>query len=217
MPFTFFLFIIIKGPTGCAKTKILVSLKKEGLSILNLEEIACHKGSLIGNIPNKSQPSQKLFESNLYLNLMEIQNTNPVFVESESSKIGNIYLPQIVLKKIKNSSIIEINAPIHERINFLLKDYKNYLKQKNSFLDLFNHAEKKVGIKTVKAWKSAYLKKNWYNLASSLIIEYYDPLYTHNYKSNKNKIIKKYSLSKLSDKNIIKFCKTLKNSFSSNN
>ena len=140
---------------------------------------------------------------------MSFKDKELVFVESESSKIGNLFLPNIILSKIKKSPVIEINAPINERVNFLIKDYSSYIKQKNSFLELFKYAENKVGRKVVKKWKTAYKNKKWHNLAEHLITEYYDPLYTHNLKSKNNKIIKKYCLNKLKNKNLNLFCKTL--------
>ncbi len=194
-------FIVLKGPTGCAKTKILSFFDKKGLQILDLENIACHKGSLIGKIPNKKQPSQKLFESNLYCKLKKFDNKSPIFIESESSKIGNLYLPQVILKKIKVSPCIEVSASIRQRIIFLIKDYNAYLKLNSSFTDLFEHAKSIVGKEKVKKWKISYKNKNWEKLAFYLISDYYDPLYIHNLKTKKNKILFKFYMDKIDKKN----------------
>ena len=199
-------FIVLKGPTGCAKTKILELLKKQGLSVLNLEELASHKGSLLGEIPNKKQPSQKLFESKIFASLNDLKNKKKVFIESESSKIGNLFLPQIVLNKIKTSQAIEINANLDQRIKFLLNDYSKYIREENSFLELFKHAKNKVSLKTINNWLKLYKNKNWYKLAHYLIVDYYDPLYTHNLNKKNNKIISKYVLSSLTNKSLKKFC-----------
>ena len=204
-------FIVIKGPTGCAKTKILEQLKKQGLSILNLEALASHKGSLLGSIPNKEQPSQKLFESNIYLSLKNAKNRKKIFIESESSKIGSLFLPQIILNKIKTSPAIEIYADIDQRVKFLLKDYSKYIKDKNSFKELFLHAKNKVSTKTMKKWVKSYNNKDWHNLAYYLITEYYDPLYAHNLNSKNNKIIKTYNLLSLTNKDLAVFCNKLEN------
>ena len=88
--------MIIRGPTGCAKTRILQRLKKIGLYTIDLEGIAKHKGSLLGSNPNMSQPSQKLFESQIYIELKKIKEKKLIFIESESSKIGNLFLPSIL-------------------------------------------------------------------------------------------------------------------------
>ena len=199
-------FIVIKGPTGCAKTKILEQLKKQGLSVLNLEELASHKGSLLGDIPNKMQPSQKLFESKIYSDLNNIKDRKKIFIEAESSKIGNLFLPQIVLNKIKTSPAIEIYASVDQRVKFLLKDYSQYIREKSSFLELFKHAKNKVNSKNIEKWVELHNNKNWYKLAQYLIVEYYDPLYSHNLNKKNNKVINKYNLSSLTNKSLKKFC-----------
>jgi tRNA 2-selenouridine synthase len=203
-------FIIIRGPTGCAKTRILQRLKRIGANAIDLEGIAKHKGSLLGSNPYMSQPSQKLFESQIYIELKKIKEKKPIFIESESSKIGNLFLPSILLNKIKSSPAIEINSNINSRVNFLLKDYKTYLNQKNSFSELFTYAKSKLGSKVVTKWKQSYKKKEWKNLAFQLITEYYDSLYSHNLKNKNNKVINKYHLKSLTNKSINDFCEVVK-------
>ena len=202
--------MIIRGPTGCAKTRILQRLKKIGVYTIDLEGIAKHKGSLLGSNPNMSQPSQKLFESQIYIELKKIKEKKPIFIESESSKIGNLFLPSILLSKIKTSPAIEINSTINSRVNFLLKDYKNYINKKNSFSELFTHAKSKLGNKIVSKWQQSYKKKEWKDLAFQLITEYYDPLYSHNLKNKNNKVINKYHLKSLTNRSINHFCEVIK-------
>ena len=202
--------MIIRGPTGCAKTRILQRLKTIGANTIDLEGIAKHKGSLLGSNPNISQPSQKLFESQIYFEIKRIKEKKIIFIESESSKIGNLFLPSILLKKIKTSPAIEINSTINSRVNFLLKDYKNYINKKNSFSELFTHAKSKLGNKIVTKWQQSYKKKEWKDLAFKLITEYYDPLYSHNLKNKNNKVINKYHLKSLTDRSISDFCEVIK-------
>ena len=203
-------FIVIQGPTGCAKTKILQYLEKNGHNVLDLEGLANHKGSLLGYIPNKTQPSQKYFESLIYFKLKKLNKNEKIFIESESSKIGNLYLPNVILNKIKTCPAIEVNAKIEARISFLLKDYKTYIKQENSFSKLFSHAKYKVGDKIVKKWLQSYKKKAWKELANMLIIQYYDLLYSHKLKSKTNKILKSYYLKSLTPRSVKIFCEKLK-------
>ena len=77
-------FIIISGRTGNAKTALLAELAAQGGQILDLEEAAAHRGSLLGALPNAPQPSQRLFESRLYQQLHGLSSEKPIFVESES-------------------------------------------------------------------------------------------------------------------------------------
>ena len=66
-------FIILRGKTGTAKTRIIEKLIFNGASAINLENLAKHKGSLLGNYPNTPQPSQKFFESLLYYEFKKLK------------------------------------------------------------------------------------------------------------------------------------------------
>ena len=209
-----FSFIVLRGKTGTAKTNILEKLeKKNNLQVLNLEKLAKHKGSLIGNLPNVPQPSQKYFESLLNFNLKKMNYKKKVYIEGESSKIGNIFIPKELIKKINRSPCIEITASLSQRINFLCKDYKNYLKEPNAFLQLFDHAQNKLGKSIIDEWKKYYKNKDWKMLANKLIKEYYDLLYEHNHKKQINKIIKKIDVKTINNKNIDIICEDLEKKF----
>lgn len=203
-------FKILQGQTGSAKTKILNCLNNMNAQVIDLENLACHRGSLLGSEINKKQHSQRYFESLLHNAIDKFDCTKPIFIESESSKIGNLFLPSILLNKIKTSPAIEINSTINSRVNFLLKDYKTYIHKKNSFTELFTHAKSKLGNKIVTKWQQSYKKKEWRDLAFQLITEYYDPLYSHNLKNKNNKVINKYHLQSLTNRSINDFCEVIK-------
>ena len=90
--------IVLAGPTGCGKTKLLNRLHEHGHQILDLEALARHRGSLLGQEPNEPQPSQKLFESNLFEALSHLDLKKPIFIESESSRIGEVHMPKALSK-----------------------------------------------------------------------------------------------------------------------
>ena len=52
-------FIVITGPTGIGKTDLLAEIKQAGQQVLDLEALACHRGSILGAEPKQNQPSQK--------------------------------------------------------------------------------------------------------------------------------------------------------------
>ena len=61
-----FTFRVLAGQTGSGKTGVLRELAALGGQVLDLEELACHRGSLLGSEPGCPQPPQRLFESRLY-------------------------------------------------------------------------------------------------------------------------------------------------------
>ncbi len=65
-------FRILGGYTGSGKTYVLHELKNNGGKIIDLEQLAGHKGSAFGNIEFKPQPSQEMFENMLAVELGSI-------------------------------------------------------------------------------------------------------------------------------------------------
>ena len=59
-----------------------------GAQVLDLEDIARHRGSVLGSLPGEAQPSQKMFESLVRHALDHFDPARPIFVEAESKKIG---------------------------------------------------------------------------------------------------------------------------------
>ncbi len=170
-------FIVLQGYTGVGKTLILDELKKQGASVLNLEELANHCGSVFGSIPNKSlQPSQKQFQNDLYENLRTL--SSPVFIEAESTKIGALYVPATLKKKIDSSKQIIISAETKFRVEHLYNMYVDVLDER---IDSIFSALKKIKrfiSKQVYHSIDSFLKNKEYKEAIRLINEnYYDPIY----------------------------------------
>ena len=113
---------VMCGPTGSAKTRLLHALAEQGAQVLDLEGLACHKGSLLGAVPGQPQPSQKAFETALYTAIRRFDLSQPVWVEAESRKIGRMALPQALVDRMRSAPCLELQAPLTERQDFLLRD-----------------------------------------------------------------------------------------------
>ena len=182
--------ILISGKTGSAKTKILHSIAQQGGQILDLEGLANHKGSLLGKIPNFNQPSQKFFESKLYYQLKKLNLRKQIFVEAESSKIGNIHIPKTIWAKMIVSPRIEIKADIHLRSNFLVKDYEYMCKNPELINPIIFGLKKRLSKQLVDSWKELINQKKWQELTTSFLENHYDPSYSSNTIKNDRKVIK---------------------------
>jgi tRNA 2-selenouridine synthase len=86
-------FNILCGPTGSAKTALLDALAAAGAQVLDLEGLACHRGSVLGGAPNTSQPGQKAFETQLWSALRGFDPARPVWAESETGASGACMCP----------------------------------------------------------------------------------------------------------------------------
>ena len=201
--------ILISGKTGSAKTKILQSIAQQGGQILDLEGLANHKGSLLGKIPNLKQPSQKFFESKLFYQLKQLNLKKEVFLEAESSKIGNIHIPKTIWAKMIVSPRIEIKADIHLRSTFLVKDYEYMCKNPELINPIIFGLRKRLSKKLVDSWKELIDQKKWQELTRSFLENHYDPSYSSNTIKNDRKVIKEIKAQSFNSSEITKIASSI--------
>lgn len=170
-------FIIIAGRTGTGKTDLLKELHSRGAQIIDLEELASHKGSLLGQIPGVTQPRQRHFESLLHDKLRRIDPTKPVFIESESSRIGNVQIPALLWQKMTNARLITINSPLEARADYLLSVYQWLREDNDDLKKLISGMSKRHGLEKTGAWSILMRSGKWQELACALLSQHYDPAY----------------------------------------
>lgn len=178
-------FRVVCGATGSAKTRLLEALARRGAQVLNLEDLAAHKGSVLGTLPDRPQPTQKAFETALWAQLRRFDRNRPVFVEAESRKIGRIHLPEPLIDTMRKSPCLAISATRQARLDFLLRDYA-YLG--DDIPDLQAKIDCLKGLQsneTLARWKAQAADHALPQLFAEFMDLHYDPLYqrsqNHNY------------------------------------
>ncbi|MEO7242102.1 MAG: tRNA 2-selenouridine(34) synthase MnmH [Variovorax sp.] len=175
---------VIVGATGSAKTRLLQALAQQGHQVLDLEQLAAHKGSLLGAMPGLAQPSQSAFETQLVAVVSGFDLARPVFVEGESRRIGRIGLPQPLVERLRASRCIEIDATPAARLAFLLRDYA-YLGDDPALLAGQLAMLKELrGAKTIERWLDWAAKRELAPLFAELMTEHYDPAYARSQSNN---------------------------------
>lgn len=175
-------YIMLNGNTGVGKTNILQSLRKLGCSVLDLEGAANHRGSMLGSIGIGKCNSQKKFETKIYDQLMSA-DSNFVFVEAESQKIGSVSIPKFISDKMRNGIQIFIEADIQDRIVNLRNDYiisDDWKEESIRAMDMLN---KYISKDRLESLKNEISLGNFDLVAKELMEKYYDPMY--NFKSDK--------------------------------
>ena len=169
--------IIVSGQTGTAKTHILRVASKKGAPIIDLEKLACHRGSLLGSEPGQLQPSQRYFESQLCQALKKCALGQPILVEAESNKIGNIHVPPAFWAAMRNAPAIRVTAPIDARVRFLQRDYAHMVSHPELIMPLLSKLKHRHSAKQLSAWNEMIERKDWPNFIKSLLKTHYDPSY----------------------------------------
>ena len=166
---------------------------------------------MLGKIPNLKQPSQKLFESKLYHQIKQLDLRRNVYIEAESSKIGNIHIPKTLWAKMIVSPRIEIKADIELRSSFLLNDYKYMCENPELIKPIIYGLKNRLSKKLINDWMELITKKLWLDLTKSFLENHYDPSYSSNTIKNDRKVIKKIQAKSFSKEEINKITKLILN------
>ena len=180
-----FRFTVISGATGSAKSRVLEALAAEGAQILHLEELAAHKGSVLGNLPDEPQPSQRSFETRLHQAFSRLDTQRPVFVEAESRRIGSVQLPNELVAAIRAAPCVRIEASRRARVAFLMRDYAYFLADPRRLADQLGLLRNLQSGETIARWQELIDCRDFAKLVDELLELHYDPLYqrsqTRNY------------------------------------
>lgn len=171
-----FKVIRLDGYTGTAKTELLGRVARLGVQVLDLEGLAKHRGSILGDIDGE-QPAQKRFETALLETLSRLNPTKPLLIEAESARIGTLRLPPALWNAMKDSPRIEVEAAPRHRARFLAKTYKDLAADAPSLTARLNHLRPLAGHATVAHWLSLLETNQTQALAHALITDHYDPAY----------------------------------------
>ncbi len=180
-----FQLTVVCGPTGVGKSRFLRALNELGGQVLDLEALAAHMGSVLGAYPDERQPSQKLFESRIWAALRNFDPERPVYVESESKKIGHLQMPDALLIRMRRAECLNLNAELPVRVALLKEEYAHFLADPERLNQELNRLTELRGGETVARWKIQASSGQWDELVSELLAVHYDPAYSrslaHNY------------------------------------
>jgi tRNA 2-selenouridine synthase len=169
--------VLLDGFTGTAKTEILGRLAALDVQTLDLEGLAGHRGSLFGARLGCPQPSQKMFESRLIVDLERLDPKRPTLVEAESSKIGEIVLPPTLWQAMARAPRIELSAPREARVRYLLSAYADIAIDREGLKTTLAALPGRHGRKRVAAWSALVDAGDLAALAAELAELHYDPAY----------------------------------------
>jgi tRNA 2-selenouridine synthase len=170
-------FVVICGLTGSGKSRLLAALADIGAQTLNLEGIARHRGSLLGDFPGDAQPSQKWFESQLFDAFSKLDPARPVYVESESRRIGALQMPEPLVARMREGRRVTVVTPLAERVALLKQEYAHYFAAPEELTERLEALTELRGKATIARWKAMASACDWDALVAELLEQHYDPTY----------------------------------------
>lgn len=179
-----FSFKVVCGTTGSGKSRLLQTLASAGAQVLDLELLASHRGSVLGNIPAEPQPSQKIFESSIWQTLRHFTPEQPVYVESESKKVGNLRVPDALMDKMRTSPCISLSLTTAERIKLLMQDYAHFVADPAGLNQQLGCLTALHGHEKIARWQMMASSHQMESLVEELLLEHYDPAYLRSIQRN---------------------------------
>lgn len=189
-------FNILSGLTGSGKTYFLEKLSIHK-PVLNLEKLANHKGSILGEIPNIAQPSQKKFETKIWFNLLKYNSNKKIWAESESNRIGKLFIPNNLYKKLTVGKILNLFIDTDVRANFILKDYKYLVTQTKYLGEALNILKKFIKKNDFEKIKKSLQRKEYFSFVRDLLINHYDKVYNNKKKYDEKNCLLDIKLGKI--------------------
>ncbi len=169
--------IVLNGYTGSGKTVLLNRLADEGFPVINLEQLAGHRGSIFGHIglePN----NQKKFDSLLIHELQKMKDEPYVYLEGESKRIGKVLIPSFLFDKKENGIHVFIHLPMEQRVKNILADY-NPWGAEVKFIEAFKLIKRRIHMPIAKEIEVRIGEGKFEEAVALLLEYYYDPRYAY--------------------------------------
>ena len=177
-------FRVICGTTGSGKSRLLQYLEQSGAQVLDLEQLAAHRGSVLGSLPLNPQPSQKMFETRLWQTLRRFTSNRVVYVESESKKIGDLRVPAALMDRIRSAQCVQVQLPTNDRVKLLIEDYPHLVSDTELLVSQLSHLTQLHSKEKIHRWQSLAETGEIAALVETLLVEHYDPAYLRSIEKN---------------------------------
>lgn len=166
---------VLYGYTGSGKTRVLQALASE-CNVLDLEGLAMHRGSLLGDLPDAPQPSQRAFETGISEAIRTFRPGLPTLIEGESRKIGRLFVPDPIWHQMQAADHLWLDLPREQRVKFILDDYRDL--QDVGFLEQpMRKLQRYLAPALATELNQHMAEGDWAPFVRKLLEYHYDPLY----------------------------------------
>ena len=172
--------VVLRGLTGVGKTEIIKGMARDGMPVIDLEGLAHNRGSVFGAVGMESPPSQKMFDALLMQKLIEFADSRYVVVECESKKVGRLFVPEVIMAGMREGLQILIYDDLENRVRRIVEEYTDEAGQNTGQLQkAIGCLEGTLGKKKAAELAEMVEMRQYDQVVSFLLINYYDPLYKY--------------------------------------
>lgn len=183
---------ILGGMTGSGKTELLHELSSLGEQVIDLEKLACHKGSAFGALGQPDQPTHEQFENNLAEKWLALDPGRPVWIEDESRNVGKVIIPDALFAKMSNAPMVFIEVPFSERVERLAAEYGCF--ETSALVQIFEKISRRIGgdiaLSAIKSLNNGNVQA-----AIAAALKFYDKTYEYGISKRNQETIRKVSIS----------------------
>ena len=177
-------FQVICGTTGSGKTRLLQALRTAGAQVLDLEDLARHRSSVLGALPGIAQPTQKRVDTLVWEQLRQFDPQRVVYVESESKKVGNVSIHPALVEAMRSSPCSVLELSLDQRVELLLEDYAYFTANPEQFCSRLDTLTAQRGKAVIEAWKALVRQGDLRPVVQDLLVAHYDPVYLQSMERN---------------------------------
>lgn len=177
--------LILGGMTGSGKTHVLEKMAEEGHQVVDLEALACHKGSAFGSLGQERQPETEHFSNLLHHCLRGTDSRKPLWVEDESHSIGSVFIPEEFFKRMRQAPVIALDIERAVRIPLLADEYAVFPGE--TLIERLHKIEKRLGRQHAKRAIQAVEAED-YATAINISLIYYDRTYHYGLEKTGRKV-----------------------------
>ena len=185
--------LLLSGMTGCGKTDILKQLAARGKQVIDLEELAGHRGSAFGGVGlKKEQPRNEQVENLIHARLRAFDPSRPVWMEDEDRHIGTVTLADPLFRRMRASALVVVDLPLNQRLIRLVSMYTDH-SDTEELVQALGRLEKRLGGKACAECANA-IREGRHADAATRLLAYYDKAYTHQIEAREGNVIRRLRL-----------------------
>jgi len=171
--------MLIGGYTGSGKTRMLQKLREQGIRVIQLEDLAHHRGSAFGDLGMPLQPTQEMFENLLAMEIFRLLQRSDIretgiWMEDESQRIGDLVIPPALWQQMRKAPLYFLEVPFEQRLQQIVTEYGIY--DRGLLEAAILRISKRLGGAATKQALD-YLHARQIQACFEILLHYYDKLY----------------------------------------